>query len=141
MPIEIARISHEQAVPFVRSTEREALKQAYHFTVVWHEETQYFAAMDGEEIVGLAAVRIAASLAHIDRVVVAPPHRRSGIGRELLERADEAGKYYNCHKMTTLVPWRSGAQTFFERCGYREEAVLAQHTFKLDMAMMRRFLL
>jgi hypothetical protein len=43
--------------------------------------------------------------------------------------------------MTALVPHHSGAQRFFERCDYREEAVLPQHTFKLDMAAMRKFLL
>ncbi|MBV8490891.1 MAG: hypothetical protein JO199_10225 [Candidatus Eremiobacteraeota bacterium] len=67
--------------------------------------------------------------------------RRSGIGRELLDAASDLGKYYNCHKMTAMVPHRSSAQQFLEACGYREEAVLSQHTFKLDVAVLRKFLL
>jgi len=43
--------------------------------------------------------------------------------------------------MTVLVPHLRGAQKFFEACGYSTEAVLPQHTFKLDMAVMRKFLL
>jgi hypothetical protein len=43
--------------------------------------------------------------------------------------------------MSVLVPHKSAAQTFFERCDYKEEAVLPQHTFKLDMAVLRKFLL
>ena len=91
--------------------------------------------------VGAATIRIAASLAHVERIVVAPEHRRRGIGRRLLDAAADAANYYNCHKMSALVPHRSAAQRFFEACGYREEAVLPQHTFKLDVAVLRKFLL
>ena len=40
-----------------------------------------------------------------------------------------------------MVPHGSAAQRFFEACGYDVEAVLPQHAFKLDMAVMRKFLL
>ena len=126
---------------FYRQTEREALRTFYDFSVIWHEQTHDFAAVEGDRTVGAATVRIAASLGHVERVVVAPDARRRGIGRQLLDAADDVSKYYNCHKMTVLVRHRSEAQRFFEACGYREEAVLAQHTFKLDMAVLRKFLL
>jgi hypothetical protein len=35
----------------------------------------------------------------------------------------------------------SDALRFFLACGYRVEAVLPQHTFKLDVAMVRKFTL
>lgn len=126
---------------FVRRTEREALKSFYDFSVIWHEQRHDFAAMDGDETIGVLQLRIAASLAHVERVVVLPARRREGVGRALLTAASDTGNYYNCHKMSVIVPHKSGAQTFFERCGYREEAVLPQHTFKLDMAVLRKFLL
>jgi GNAT superfamily N-acetyltransferase len=97
--------------------------------------------MDGETMLGAAQIRIAASLAAVERIVVLPEQRRRGIGRSLLQSAADVANYYNCHKMTALVPHHSAAQTFFERCDYRVEAVLPQHTFKLDMAAMRKFLL
>ncbi|HKU66164.1 MAG TPA: GNAT family N-acetyltransferase [Candidatus Baltobacteraceae bacterium] len=141
MPVEIVRVTPEAVLEFVRRTEREALKTFYDFSVIWHEQTHDFAAMDGENVVGVAQIRIAASLAGVERIVVLPDYRRRGIGRELLQSACDVANYYNCHKMTALVPHRSAAQSFFERCDYREEAVLPQHTFKLDMAAMRKFLL
>lgn len=126
---------------FVRRTEREALKTFYDFSVIWHEQQHDFAAMDGDETIGVAQIRIAASLAHVERVIVLPERRKRGVARALLQSAADVANYYNCHKMTSLVPHHSAAQTFFERCDYREEAVLPQHTFKLDMAVMRKFLL
>jgi GNAT superfamily N-acetyltransferase len=141
LPVDIVRVQPEEIMEFVRLNEREALKTFYDFSVIWHEQRHDFAAKEGETTIGVASIRVAASLAHVERVIVLPDRRHSGIGRTLLNNAAEVANYYNCHKMTALVPHRSAAQTFFERCEYREEAVLPQHTFKLDMAVMRKFLL
>ena len=141
MPIEIVRVEPGRVAEFVGANEREALKTFYDFSVIWHEERHDVAAFDGEETVGTARIRIAASLAHVERVIVAAHRRRHGIGRALLDRCAEIANYYNCHKLTVEVPHHGGAQRFFEACGYHEEAVLPQHTFKLDIAILRKFLL
>lgn len=141
MPVEIARVEPERVAAFVRRAEREALKAFYDFAVVWHEERHDVAAIDGEEIAGTAMIRIAASLAHVERILVAPERRRQGLGRAMLDRCAEIANYYNCHKLTLMVPHGGGAQRFFEACGYHQEAVLPQHAFKLDMAVLRKFLL
>ena len=130
-----------EVAPFFRQHEREALHALYGFAVVWHEQTHDIRAMAGAETAGACSIRIAASLAHVDRLVVAPAFRRGGIGRRLLDEAADVANYYNCHKMSALVPYDGGAQRFFEACGYREEAVLRQHTFKMDVAVLRKFLL
>lgn len=141
MPVEIARVGSSDVSDFYRRLEREALRALYDFSVVWHEQVEDFAATDAGTIVAAATIRIAASLAHVERIVVAPERRRNGIGRGLLDAAADVANYYNCHKMSALVPHESAVQRFFEACGYREEAVLAQHTFKLDIAVLRKFLL
>ncbi|HZY99481.1 MAG TPA: GNAT family N-acetyltransferase [Candidatus Baltobacteraceae bacterium] len=141
MAIEIVRVQPDAVAAFYRNTEREVLKTFYGFSVIWHEQTHDFAAQDGDRVVGAATIRIAASLGHVENIAVAEDARRRGAGRALLDAAADVSNYYNCHKMTVLVPHKSAAQQFFEACGYREEAVLAQHTFKLDMAVLRKFLL
>lgn len=141
MPVEIARVQPVAVEAFYSQTQREALRALYNFSVIWHEQRHDFAAIEDDRTIGAATIRIAASLAHVENVVVAEDRRRANIGRRLLESAADVANYYNCHKMTALVPHGSGAQRFFEECDYREEAVLPQHTFKLDMAVMRKFLL
>jgi ribosomal protein S18 acetylase RimI-like enzyme len=141
LAIEIVRVQSGAVADCYRDWEREALRNFYGFSVVWHEEEHAVAARDGAVTCGAATIRIAASLAHVERIVVAPQCRRAGIGRRLLESTADIANYYNCHKMTVMVPHRSAAQAFFEACGYREEAVLPQHTFKLDVAVLRKFLL
>jgi len=141
LPVEIARAAPGAVDEFFETTQREALKTLYAFSVIWHEQLYDFGASDDGELVGAATIRVAASLAHVERVVVLPARRRAGIGRALLDEAADAANYYNCHKMTAMVPHAGPAQRFLESCGYREEAVLPQHTFKLDVAVMRKFLL
>jgi GNAT superfamily N-acetyltransferase len=141
LPVEIVRTQADSVAQFYRAHEREALRSFYEFPVVWHEQRCDFLACEDDATVGVATISIAASLAHVERIVVAPQGRRHGIGRSLLDAAAETASYYNCHKMCVLVPHRGSAQRFFEACGYREEAVLPQHSFKLDMAALRKFLL
>ncbi len=141
MAIEIVRVQPEAVAAFYRNAEREALKTFYGFSVVWHEQRHDFEAREGDLVLGAATILIAASLGHLEKIAIAEDSRRHGIGRQLLDAAADVANYYNCHKMSALVPHRSAAQQFFEACGYREEAVLRQHTFKLDMAVLRKFLL
>jgi GNAT superfamily N-acetyltransferase len=142
LPVEILRTPCEGLASFYRENEREALRAFYGFPVIWQEAEYGFAARDeANHLIGAATLRVAASLGHVDRIVVAPEFRRNGVGRQLLDAAADAANYYNCHKMTVLVVYDSPTQRFFEACGYRQEAILPQHTFKLDMAVMRKFLL
>jgi GNAT superfamily N-acetyltransferase len=141
LPVEIVRLQPEALDAFYRTHEREALRTFYEFPVIWHEQAYGFAAVDGDETLAGGTLRIAASLGHIDRLIVAPGYRRKGLGRAILAEMADVANYYNCHKMTVMVPHGRAAQKFFEACGYGVEAVLPQHTFKLDMAMLRKYLL
>jgi GNAT superfamily N-acetyltransferase len=138
---EIVRPRLDALADFYKRHEREALRAFYEFPVIWHEQSYGFAVVEGDTILAAATLRVAASLGHVERLIVAPEHRRNGIGRQLLAEMADVANYYNCHKMTVAVPHLRGAQAFFEACGYGVEAVLPQHTFKLDMAVMRKYLL
>ena len=139
--IEIEVVRPERTNAFRREHEREALSTEWNFRVVWHEQRHELAATEGQAVVAVLGLRIAASLAHVDSLIVTPKLRRLGIGRRLVERAETLANYYNCHKMTLEAAANRPAQQFFEACGYKTEAILAQHTWKLDVAVMRKFLL
>ncbi len=139
LEIEIAKPGELEG--FWSRVDRDWRSELWAFRVVWHEQHHNFVVRDGERIVGALHVRIAASLAEIEALYVDPNYRSRGLGRTLVGRCEELSNYYNCHKVTVAVFAEHAAQRFFERCGYKVEAVLAQHTFKLDVAMLRKFLL
>jgi ribosomal protein S18 acetylase RimI-like enzyme len=139
--IEIASVQPERTAAFRSLHEREALSTLWGFRIIWHEQRHELAALESDTVLGVLGLRIAASLAHLDSVVVDPARRRSGLGRALLARAEEVANYYNCHKVTLEVPAEGEARAFFEACEYKLEAILPQHTWKRDVAVMRKFLL
>jgi GNAT superfamily N-acetyltransferase len=139
--LEVAPVSPERTAAFRAAHERDALSTEWNFRVIWHEQRHELAALVGDEVVGVLGLRIAASLAHVDSLIVETSRRRTGIGRRLLERAEVLANYYNCHKVTLEAPADLPARAFFEACGYKTEAILPQHTWKLDVAVMRKFLL
>lgn len=124
-----------------REVDREWRSALWDFRVVWHEQTHDLVVRDGTRVLGGLRLRIAASLGHVEALYVEPGERARGLGRALLARAESVSNYYNCHKVSAAVMHDGAAQRFFEACGYKVEAVLPQHTFKLDVAMLRKFLL
>jgi len=139
--LEIAVAKPGEAAAFWQAHDRAWRSEAWAFKVVWHEQAHDITASVDGALVGALATRIAASLAHVEALYVLPAHRRGGIGRALLARCEQLANYYNCHKVTAGVMNGGPALAFFEGCGYHVEAVLPQHTFKLDVAMVRKFLL
>ena len=139
--LEIAVAKPGEASAFWQANDRAWRSEAWAFKVVWHEQTHDITASVEGAIVGALNVRIAASLAHVEALYVIPEQRGKGIGRALLARCEEIANYYNCHKVSAGVMNASPALQFFLDSGYHVEAVLPQHTFKLDVAMVRKFLL
>ena len=124
-----------------RAKDRAWRSELWSFRVIWHEQQHDVVARLNGEVVGAVHARVAASLAHVESLYVLDANRRHGIGRSLLARVEELANYYNCHKVSVGVKHQGPAQQFLEACGYHVEAVIPQHTFKLDVAMLRKFLL
>ena len=73
-----------------------------------------------EEIAGFAIMRYGDDDAHLDLLAVAPPYRRSGIGRQMMEWLEECAIVAGIFNVDLEV--RAGneeAQMFYTRMGYR----------------------
>ncbi|HVA38147.1 MAG TPA: GNAT family N-acetyltransferase [Candidatus Dormibacteraeota bacterium] len=138
---EVAVVRPEEIAPFFTASRVEADSSFWGFRVIWHEQVHALAVREDGRTVGAALFEVAASLAKVRRLVVLPEARRRGYGRAMVTRIEEIANYYNCHKVSLEVPKDSAAEAFFTACGYRVEATLPQHTFKLDVDVLRKFLL
>ena len=141
MSLEIESAKPGETDAFWKTHDRDWRTELWNFRVVWHEQTHDLVARDGGELLGALRLRIAASLGHVESLYVLPAQRRRGVGRLLVSRAEELSNYYNCHKVSVAVFHDGAAQRFFDACGYKIDAVIPQHTFKLDVALLRKFLL
>jgi ribosomal-protein-alanine N-acetyltransferase len=71
-------------------------------------------------IAGFAIMRYGDDIAHLDLLAVAPPYRRAGIGRQLLEWLEQCAIVAGIFNVTLEVrAGNEGAQLFYKRMGYR----------------------
>jgi [ribosomal protein S18]-alanine N-acetyltransferase len=73
-----------------------------------------------ENMAGFAIMRYGDDDAHLDLLAVAPPYRREGIGRQLLEWLEKCAIVAGIPKVALEVrAGNEGAQLFYKRMGYR----------------------
>ncbi len=71
-------------------------------------------------IAGFAIMRYGDDNAHLDLLAVAPPYRRLGIGRQLLEWLEKCAVVAGIFNIALEVrAGNEGAQLFYKRMGYR----------------------
>jgi [ribosomal protein S18]-alanine N-acetyltransferase len=74
----------------------------------------------GEKIAGFAIMRYRDDDAHLDLLAVAPPYRRAGVGRQLLEWLEKCAVVAGIFRVALEVRTQNeGAQLFYQRLGYR----------------------
>ena len=63
---------------------------------------------------------VAADVAHLDLLAVAPQYRRAGVGRQLLEWLEKCAVVAGVFSITLEVrAANEGARAFYQRMGYR----------------------
>lgn len=83
-------------------------------------DVNVLAACINDNIAGFAIMRYGGDDAHLDLLAVAPPYRRSGIGRQLLEWLEKCAVVAGIFTVALEVrAGNQGAQLFYERMGYR----------------------
>jgi len=78
-------------------------------------------ACNHDNIAGFAIMRYGDDDAHLDLLAVAPPYRRAGVGRELLEWLEKCAVVAGIFCVALEVrAGNEGAQLFYKRMGYRK---------------------
>ena len=87
-------------------------------------------------IAGFAIMRYGDDNAHLDLLAVAPPYRRLGIGRQLLQWLEKCAVVAGIFKVDLEVRAENeGAQLFYRRMGYRTLAYLPGYYQGIEAAL------
>ncbi len=89
---EAQRILWSAFTPYVRNLGREITAHHYAFLPTAIERGDVYFAVDGKEIVGVAATERRDSGIYIDRLGVVPTRQGTGLGSFLLERVEEIAR-------------------------------------------------
>jgi [ribosomal protein S18]-alanine N-acetyltransferase len=83
-------------------------------------EVNVLVALIHENIAGFGVMRYGDEDAHLDLLAVAPPYRRAGVGRQLLEWLEKCAVVAGIFSVALEVrAGNDGAQLFYKRMGYR----------------------
>jgi ribosomal-protein-alanine N-acetyltransferase len=99
-------------------------------------EVNVLVASIDDHIAGFAIMRYGDDDAHLDLLAVAPPYRRAGLGRRLLEWLEKCAVVAGIFRVALEV--RAGneaAQLFYKRMGYRTIARLPGYYQGIEAAL------
>lgn len=112
----------------------------YGKTVEWNEKNFLYKATEDGNIVGTISGKHESGVVYISTIIVAADKRGKGIGRYLMEKAEEFSKKEKAHKLylTTGKNWES--VKFYESLGFKKEADLPNHHFHKDFVIYSKFI-
>jgi N-acetylglutamate synthase-like GNAT family acetyltransferase len=78
-------------------------------------QPEFVVAHAGGELVGIGAIESLGAAGLLRSVAVIPPRRKSGLGRDIVQRLERLARKAGMHELILLT---ETAQPFFERLGY-----------------------
>lgn len=108
--------------------------------VEWKEKKFRFKALKDERIVGTISGKFESGVLHVSALIVDADERGKGIGKALMQKAEDFGINLGAHKINleTGADWE--ARKFYESIGYHKEADLPNHYFHHDFVAYSKFL-
>jgi [ribosomal protein S18]-alanine N-acetyltransferase len=89
-----------------------------------------------DRVVGFGIMRYRCDDAHLDLLAVAPPYRRAGIGRQLLQWLEKCAVEAGTFSIDLEVRAQNkGARSFYEQVGYRTVAELPGYYDGVETAL------
>lgn len=138
--IKILDTLSDDAIVFAKAAWAKA--DATHFgrKIQWAKEKKAFLAYEDGEIVGVLELTMQAGVMYIDEIIVKEELHRKGIGKMLMQKAEEVAKEKNLHKvyLDTGKDWP--ATKFYEALGYTKTGELPNHFEHADYVTYSKFL-
>ncbi|MEX2028521.1 MAG: GNAT family N-acetyltransferase [Candidatus Curtissbacteria bacterium] len=106
----------------------------------WKTKKFTYKAVEGGEVVGILMVEYEVGVLYIGDLLVSHKHRHKGIGKELMEKAEELAKELKAHKiyLETGKDWE--AEKFYTALGFKPEGILKNHNMHADFVIYSKFI-
>ncbi len=98
----------------------------------WNTTPFRFKAVENGAIVGLIYGKHESGTVYISNIIVFEKHRRKGIGTKLISKAEKFGHKFGDHKIWLISGKHYSEDPFFEKVGFKKEAVLPNLYFNKD---------
>jgi len=105
---------------------------------LWKKRYFIFKAEAGRDIVGVIQGDWVAGVMYIDQLIIKSDRHGKGIGKSLMDKAENLAIKNKIHKiyLNTGVGWK--AVKFYERLGYKKEAIIKNFYERKDFWIMSK---
>lgn len=138
--IKIIRTSKKSVKDFNDKAWHSVDLEHYGRRIEWSEHKFRFKALDGERIVGTISGKFEAEVLYIGTLIVDKNEQRKGIGKALMQRAEEFGIKLGAHKIYLVTGKDWNARKFYELLGFKKEADFPNHYFHIDFVVYSKYL-
>jgi len=138
--IKIVKTSKELVKDFNEKAWHSVDLEHYGRRVEWKERKFRFKALDGKRIVGTISGKFESWVLHIGALIVDKDERKKGIGKALMQKAEEFGARFGAHKIYLQTGKNWEERKFYESIGYKRETDLPNHYFNKDFVAYSKFL-
>lgn len=98
----------------------------------WDTKMYFLKAEDKSGILGTMELKIEGGIGKINTRLVTNTNQRKGVGKALMQKAEELTRKLNGHKMFVITGKDWNAVKFYEALGYRKSGDLPNHYFNVD---------
>lgn len=134
----ITPTTREEIEAFIIKAWAEANFGHYGKKVEWKEGKFTFKAEENGEVVGMISGKYTPGVLDVQELVVLESAQGKGIGKALLQKAEEVGRENGCHKayLYTGKTWK--AREFYEKLGYKKTGDMLNHHFHNDFVIYEK---
>lgn len=108
--------------------------------IIWDTKMYFLKAYKGRSILGTLELKVEAGIGAVKILLVSHAHMRQGVGKVLMQKAEEISRAHNCHKMFLNTGKNWEAVKFYEAMGFTKTGELKKHYFKVDFVEFTKFL-
>lgn len=108
--------------------------------VVFDKKKYTFVAIQNEQITGYIIIETDMGVCYIDSIITAHAYRGTGVGKALIQIAEEKALSEKCHKMFLITGLDWKAKAFYASLGYNEVTILKKHYNRQDFVQMEKLL-
>jgi N-acetylglutamate synthase-like GNAT family acetyltransferase len=106
----------------------------------WDTKVYFIKAEDEKGIVGTLGIKVEGGVGKINTILVRKGEQRKGIGKVLMEKAEEITKNQNGHKLFLMTGRGWKAIQFYEALGFEKTAEVNNHYFNTDFIELSKFI-
>lgn len=108
--------------------------------LAWDTKMCFLKAEDESGIIGTMELKIEGGVGKVNTLLVANTNQRRGVGRALMQKAEEITRDQKGHKMFVVTGKGWEAVKFYETLGYKKTGDLPNHYFNVDFIELSKFL-